>query len=201
MYEHTPRLWKALITLISGTLTLGLGGYYAPDGWPLWACLIAAAGLLAASVFEAALLAGRERITYYDTIRLFGEMLSGLDPSDRDALGIQFPSLRLRWTGQPVIFFEDTDATQSDFERFMRDGNGYQISPMRHWSTGPQRHKWESIRDWLISNQYIYADSAAGSHSWLWRGDMYRVLWQRYMETDNLPDLTQLESQAEMEAA
>ena len=129
----------------------------------------------------------------YRTITAFGNMLAKLDPDQWSALGIAFPHIRIKWTGKPLKFFEDTDITLEDFECFMQDSDGRQISPERNWANGPDRRKWQMIKDWLEAKEYIYSQSASGNHSWLWRGDMYRILWQHYIQSEGIPNLTELE--------
>jgi hypothetical protein len=112
--------------------------------------------------------------------------LALLSPEKFDALGIEFPTLRIRWTGELRKCFEDTDIPIRTFERFIRDSNNYQISPERNWSGGTDRSAWGIIKNWLETHGHIFPDSAAGSHSWRWRGDAYNRLWRMYLPGDAL---------------
>lgn len=179
MDQYTPKPWHMVVAVFLGAASLAVSGFM--DGRPAAAGLMAALflWLLAGAVLALLILEARRQ--FYETVSHFASELAKLDPDRWQALGIQFPQLRIRYRGETLVFFEDTAATFTDFERFMRDSDLREISPERNWSNGPERRRWAEIKNWLEGRKYIYPQSASGNHSWLWRGDMYRVLWQRYI--------------------
>jgi hypothetical protein len=189
MNNYIPKLSHAVTTCLLGIIFIGALAYASP--WQV-AFLVGAIAFISMSALIFALLFLEQRRSFYHTVAYFADRLAQLDPDQWQALGIAFPHLRIRWSGQPIQFFEDTSATMEQFERFMRDSDHRQISPERNWSGGPQRRAWREIVNWLQRQEYIYKDSAAGNHSWLWRGDMRRVLWQRYIK-DQFVDVNKLE--------
>lgn len=182
--NYIPRLWHAIILFLLGCAALWLS----LSGWPL----IAGIGLILMAAFVLILLWRDSMNEYYRTITAFGNMLAKLTPDQWSALGIAFPHIRIRWKGKPIKFFEDTSATMEDWERFLDDSNWKQISPERNWK-GADLRKWEQIKGWLEEHNFIIRDSAAGQHSWLWRGNMYSILRDRYLYPEGIPDLAELE--------
>jgi hypothetical protein len=200
MDNYRPKLSHAVITALVGILFTGLFAY--DTRWEN-AYLLGAITFLLMSAGTFALLFAEQNRSFYHTMAYFAEQLAHLNPDQWQALGIRFPHLRIRWKGKPIQFFEDTQATMDDFERFMRDGNTRQISPERNWPSGPDRRAWGEIKYWLEENGYIYEGSASGSHSWLWRGAMHANLWQRYI-TENevdIPNLNEMDGPVEQEIA
>ena len=187
-----------MITTLVGIVFTGLLAY--PSPWDA-AYLIGAIAFVIMAALIFALMFLEQRRSFYHTMAYFAEQLARLNPDQWQALGIAFPHLRIRWKGKPIKFFEDTQATMEEFERFMRDSNTRQISPERNWSSGPDRRAWREIVEWLIEQGYIYRDSAAGNHSWLWRGAMHAHLWQRYIEGTErtLADLNEVDGPLERE--
>ena len=198
MNNYIPKLWHAVITALVGIIFTGLLAY--PSPWDA-AYLIGAIAFVVMAALIFALMFLEQRRSFYHTMAYFAEQLARLNPDQWQALGIAFPHLRIRWKGKPIHFFEDTQATMDEFERFMRDSNTRQISPERNWSSGPDRRAWREIVEWLIEQGYIYRDSAAGNHSWLWRGAMHAHLWQRYIEGTErtLADLNEVDGPLERE--
>jgi hypothetical protein len=193
MDYYTPKLSHAVTAVLLGMISISAGVFL--SGLALYSAVIGGLLFWIFAVVVMGLLVLEGRRQFYETISHVAEQISKLDPDRWQALGIQFPQLRVKWTGEPITFFEDTGATYIEFERFMQDSDGRTISPERNWSTGPERRRWQMIKDWLESRQYIYAESAAGNHSWLWRGDMYRILWQRYINAHDhvISDLNEVE--------
>jgi hypothetical protein len=189
MNNYIPRLSHAVTTSLLGIVFTGLLAQ--PSQWQS-AFLAGAIIFIVMAALIMVLIFLEQRRSLIHSMAYFAERISQLDPDQWQALGIAFPHLRIRWSGEPIQFFEDTQATMEHFERFMRDSDHRQISPERNWSSGPQRRAWREIVAWLERQTYIYKDSAAGNHSWLWRGDMRNVLWQRYIKSQAV-DLSQLE--------
>lgn len=196
MNNYKPQLWHAIFTALLGIVCTGLYAY--PTRWEnAWLIGSITFLLMTAAVF--ALVFAEQHRSFYHTMAYFADKLAALNPDQWQALGIRFPHLRIRWKGKPIHFFEDTQATMDELERFMRDSNTRQISPERNWSSGPDRRAWMEIKDWLEDNGYIYQQSAAGNHSWLWRGNMHSILWTRYIEgiEHTLPNLNEIDGPAD----
>jgi len=120
----------------------------------------------------------------------FADTYGKLDEESRAALGFQFPYLRYRMKkGRIGEYFEDTNATIEHFRLFLLTGNDRYISPKRDWYTKEQPEwAWLEIQDWLENNDYILADSAAGQHSWLWKGNAYKHLCAYWLAGRQLHD-------------
>jgi hypothetical protein len=176
--SYAPRLSHAVLNAIMGIGFVWLLAVESP--WSI-AYLVGAVTFLAMAALVFLMLFQEQRREFYSTMASFAEALARLNPDQWQALGIRFPHLRIRWHGKPIQFFEDTGATMDDLERFMRESNARQISPERNWTDGPQRRAWAEIHAWLIEHGMIFEASAAGNHSWLWRGNSYSILWQRYI--------------------
>ncbi len=180
--SYTPKMWHAVFLILLGDLVI-IAGY-----WSAWFYLGGGALLICALVVLV-LLGSEQQDDHIRTMTAYGEMLSRLTVEQWNALGIQYPSIRVRFIGAPVEYFESTNATMADFVRFMHDSTSRQISPERNWTSGKDRRAWSEIKAWLEQNNFIYEASAAGSHSWLWRPGMWDVLFQRYIPHEALIDL------------
>ncbi len=134
-------------------------------------------------------LGNRERIAFYEKLREVAEAIRDLEPNQWQALGIAFPTLRIRFAGRPLRMIEDTDILQAELERFIANSTDRQISPERNWSNGKDRRAWLRIKTWLEENELIDEHSAAGNHSWLWRGNAYYTIRDRYCEPKRFADL------------
>lgn len=118
----------------------------------------------------------------YETATNFAEKLAALDPDQYRALGIRFPMLRIEYRGQPITTVEDSGVTLKHFRAFLDDSDFRQVSPERNWASREKpRSVWRKIMAWLQENDFIYPNSAAGSHSWLWKGESRKLLQIRYV--------------------
>lgn len=177
---YNPRLSHAVFCLVFGAVLIATSGLWFSG---VAAVSIGAAGFILCvySIWIMIWLRNRESIEFYDSVTRLAEQLTHLDVDQWNALGIRFPTLRIQYNGEPVLMVENSGVRLDDFERFMNDSNARYVSPERNWSQGRKRRAWHQIMKWLEINQYIYPDSAAGSHSWLWRGNSYNLLIDRYI--------------------
>ena len=127
-----------------------------------------------------------------DVITEWMKQFSRLDEEARAAVAFQFPTVRYRMRrGHVREMFEDTNVTIEQFRLFLQTSNGKYISPERDWNSKEKpRDVWTEIKDWLEGMDYIISDSAAGSHSWLWKGNAYNHLMAYWMSGRNLKDLS-----------
>lgn len=196
--EYSPRLSHAVTLAISGCAAFGYSGLYL-SGKALIAGEMCGVLLVIFSIIIMVFLGNRERIAFYRSASHFAEQLSHLDQDQYQALGIAFPVLRIHWNGQPVQLIEDSDFTLEDFRRFMDDSDFRQISPERNWSSGRDRRTWLRIKNWLELKEYIHPVSAVGNHSWLWKGNIYMHLKERYLGAEPLRNLnTEIKQEAVM---
>jgi hypothetical protein len=114
-----------------------------------------------------------------------------LDDEGRAAVAFQFPTVRYRMSrGEVREMFEDTNVPIELFRLFLQTSNTKYVSPERDWSTAERpRRTWLEIMTWLQENNYILADSAAGSHSWLWNGNSYKHLFAYWMAGHRMKDM------------
>jgi hypothetical protein len=188
MNTYNPRISHSVYLIVFGCLLMGMAGNMF-EGTALAVSLIGGTMMMILAVLVAWFLANRERIAFYDAVTRLAEQLSRLDQDQWRALGIAFPTLRIHWDGTPTQLLEDSDITLDEFARFMKDSNPHQISPERNWSNGRERRTWLRIKTWLESCGYIKQQSAAGNHSWLWIGNSFYTLRERYLAAKPLPNL------------
>jgi len=132
----------------------------------------------------------------YQMLGDFASSISKLGVDQWNAMGFHFPILRFKlFKGQVLELFEDTKATRAQFIHFLKTSDRAQISPERYWNTSEYpRWAWQEIKTWLETNDppYIYKDSAAGNHSWLWRGNAHAHLCA-YWLVNGLPNMEEVE--------
>lgn len=187
---YTPKLSHAIQLVFIALALFLVGGTWATDD-QFFAIQVTSGILLVFSVAIMFWLNNREQIAFYDALGRFSESIRQMDHDQWQALGIRVPALRVRWHGRPVQMIEDTDITVEDLEAFMEDSTASQISPVRNWSNGIERRRWERIKSWLESQNYIVKNSAAGSHSWLWRGQSYYTVKERYLAEQQIKSLAE----------
>jgi hypothetical protein len=185
---YTPRLSHSITLITTACLLLIVAGKWGDD-FTFSVCAGAAALFIIIAVVVLFWLGNRERIAFYDKLQDVAEAIRDLEPNQWQALGIAFPTLRIRWNGTPLRYIEDTDITQEELERFIADSTDRQISPERNWSNGRDRRTWLKIKTWLEGNEWIIEHSAAGSHSWLWKGNVYYTLRERYCDQKTFTNL------------
>lgn len=126
----------------------------------------------------------------FDTIVRYIEAFIQLDPEQRAALAYNIPALRLvARRGRVVELFEDTQATSEHIRLFLVDSTPEVTSSQHAWNTAEKpRWAWEEIYDWLVRFGKVIPDSAAGSHSYRWRGTAYKSM-MLYWIGSSVPDL------------
>ncbi len=185
---YQPRLSHAVMLVFLGCIVIAYAAVNFSDA-VLTVSLLTGALCYLFSLLVMWWLTSRERIAFYDAVSRLADRLAELDPDQWQALGIAFPTLRIHWNGRPLQFIEDSDFTVEEFRRFMDDSDFRQISPMRNWSNGRDRRTWERIKTWLEVRGYVQYYSAAGNHSWLWKGNAFHILKIRYLGSEPIPEL------------
>jgi hypothetical protein len=111
------------------------------------------------------------------------EAFGKLDEEARAAVAFEFPTVRYHMKrGEVRQMFEDTNVSIELFRLFLQTSNNRYISPERDWNSKEKpRWVWLEIKQWLEDHDSILADSAAGSHSWLWNGNSYKHLYAYWM--------------------
>ena len=189
MYPYVPKILHAIMTafacIILMLLGVRAGGRY-QTVLNIGALIF---GIITCSVLY--MLIVRELDNYNSTIARLAEAYGLLDDEGRAALSFQFPTLRYRMKrGELRATFEDTNVPIEMFRLFLSDSNQVQIAPERDWATAERpRWAWTEIKLWLEDNSYIISDSAAGSHSWLWRGNSYQHMIAYWMAGRRLENL------------
>lgn len=177
---YTPKLSHAILTAALGIASLVYGGInlsgLAMTGTSLFGFL-----MIGYSIAIMYWVGRREYIELVQAWTAFADQLSRLDADQWQVLGIRFPVLRIHWQGKPVQLFEDTGVRLEYFIQFMDNSNAKYVSPERNWANGPRRRTWQQLMTWLETNNFVYPDSASGNRSWLWRGNAYDILRERYM--------------------
>jgi len=178
---YTPKLSHAIVAAVLCVLFLAIGGK--TQGRVAFAFNIGALmfGVLFLVVVILLALEGlNHRVEVMtDWMREFVK----LDDEGRAAVAFVFPYMRYRMKrGVVREYFEDTNATIEQFRLFLKTSNDRYISPKRDWQSADMPEwAWLEIQGWLQDHDYILADSAAGSHSWLWKGEAYKHLMAYWM--------------------
>jgi hypothetical protein len=130
-----------------------------------------------------------------DRLIELAKIYSGMDDEARQALAYQFPAMQYHMKhGEVRAYFEDTNVPIDTFRLFLQTSNDRYISPERDWQT-KEMPAWAhtEIRLWLEANDKVIRDSAAGSHSWLWKGNSYKHLMAYWMSGHAPKDMTSSE--------
>jgi hypothetical protein len=187
MDRYVPKLFHAVLLVLAAFGLFIAAANFLPDDQFAVASIVS--GILVLFSFVVmAWISNQERIAFYDAITRFSDSIRNLEQDQWLALGIRFPSIRIKWDGKPLKLLEDTDITIPELERFMKDSDPTQISPRRNWGNGRDGRVWEKIKRWLYDNNYIRHDSASGNHSYLWRGQAYFQIMERYLQVKVIDD-------------
>ena len=113
----------------------------------------------------------------------FARAIGQLDDEARAMMAFEFPHMRYKMKrGEIRQMFEDTNVPIEMFRRFLQTSNDRYISPRRDWYKADQPEwAWIEIKDWLEEHDKILPDSAAGPHSWLWKGNSYQHMTAYWM--------------------
>jgi len=192
---HVPRLWKALGMLVMGAGALGIGraipitdiafvfGFF---GWVVVVFGIAEA--IACNISHYAELRTRHYMIQKEVI----DSLAKADPDVRNAIGAWFPRYNFVYAGQPITCWQDTIVPIDIFREFMKASNEQYTVPLRDWKAqGATYHRyWVLIYEKLVELELVVKDTAAGSHSYMWRGRGYSRSWEMWMiHSMNLPEM------------
>jgi hypothetical protein len=184
--NYTPKLSHAVFLVFLSFAVFVIGSFVLPDR-EFVAAIIASVVFMIFSFLVMGFLANEQRIAFYHTIAMLSDSIRNLEADQWQAIGIYYPTLRIKWNGKPMQYLEDTEITLHQLERFMNDSDAKQVVPKRDW-TGRQRRVWENIVRWLLQKNYIRHDSATGNHSYLWRGDAFHQLRERYLQIEVIED-------------
>lgn len=181
MIPYTPKLHHAFVSALICVIFIALG--FRAQGRLLLALNLGALlfGLMTAVIMALLVLESLNRRVVVMTEWM--QAFARLDDEGRAAVAFSFPYMRYRMkSGEVREYFEDTNVSIEQFRLFLKTSNGKYISPERDWSNADMpRWVWQEIFLWLQGNDYVVPDSAAGSHSWLWKGNAYRHLMAYWM--------------------
>ena len=173
---YTPRLHHAIILAILCVVCLALGGK--AQGRVLLA-LNVGAGMFGVLFLVVIMLLIREsNIRRIDAMSSFAAQIAQLDEEGRAMMGFEFPYLRYRMKrGEVGEYFEDTNVPMELFKEFLITSDQKFTSPRRDWCTREKPEwAWMEIKQYLEAKGLIVPDSAAGSHSWRWKGNAFSHL-------------------------
>jgi len=196
MFYYTPKLHHAMITAVICVVLIILGAR--AQGRVLMALSIGAFifALMTALVMWMLVLQAYD--ARMEKMIELARLYSNMDTEARQAFSFQFPSMQYHMKhGEVRAYFEDTNVPIEMFRLFLQTSNDRYISPERDWGS-KEMPRWahEEIRLWLEGNDKIIRDSAAGSHSWLWKGNSYKHLMAYWMSGRNVQDMNESVSYA-----
>lgn len=182
---HTPRLYKAFGAFLGGFGLFALSTVFGEKMADIligaaWVCV--AVGIIE-GIFIYATNAYELRNRYLETQVQVINAMAAADPDVRNAIGAWFPQYNLRWAGKTITCWQDTIVPVEAFREFMHQSNAQYVAPERDWKAkGATYHRyWNIIYSKLTELGLIVPESAAGSHSHLWRGKGYNRAWEMWM--------------------
>lgn len=192
--DYTPRIFHAVFTALLIIICLLLGVRYVRYQFAFNCGAIIFTIIL---LIVLLLLVMNGYSVVIDSMTSFAVAFSKLDDEGRAAMAFQFPMMRYEMKrGRVRAMFEETGVTIEQFRLFLQTSNRKYISPEREWCTSEKpRAVWIEIKDWLEANDRIIIDSAAGSHSWLWKGNSYNHLMAYWMSGRTLTNLNMVETE------
>lgn len=173
MIPYTPKLHHAFIAVVICAICIGLAGVTRGSWSTAFKVLAASLGFMMIVILVLLIMEGINGMVraQADWMKAFGN----LDDEGRAAVAFMFPKIRYRMRrGIVREFFEDTNVPMETFRLFLHLSNSKYISPRREWFTQEKpQWAWLEIQEYLLANNFIVPDSAAGSHSWLWNGNAW----------------------------
>lgn len=175
-YKANPLHAAGFIALGAVFGAIGVG--WQRGGWVLYT----AAGMCLVGVIVVFLsLIWQHEINRWTEIGFASEKIAMLDDHRFQVLGMTFPKVRVRWSNglKPVPMFDDCEvATTAHLAIFLNGSDSRQVFPKRYWY-GEKEFRggivtlsdaaYKEILNNLIARRLVVKDSAAGSHSWLWK--------------------------------
>jgi hypothetical protein len=191
MDTYSPKPWHLFIPaffFIGGTpcfvtpewVKLGMAFYGLGSGLTLW--------ILIAGLWET-------KRTYNDSLADVARAIAQLDPSRWSALGIKFPELRIRFQGEPVTYFEDTDILHKCLVQFLEDSDDVSFAAERLYNDTDQirdmlgltreqvREQWRMAVEFLTVQKHLIENSASGNRTYLWRTGRRQMLMDKYVRS------------------
>lgn len=103
---------------------------------------------------------------------------NGADPETRDALGLKYPTIRVRMNGDAKVYVDYSGVELKWFRRFMQDSTLEYISAESHWNDKTTaRKQWHAWYKYLLDERAIIPESQTGNKTWRWRSaNEYRRL-------------------------
>lgn len=187
---YVPRLHHAIIAAFLSIALLALSGK--AQGRLLLALNVGSLMFGFLFLLILLLLWKESNIRRIDSMSNFARWIVELDDEGRAMLAWQFPYLRYRMHhGEVREYFEDTSVPMYLFKEFLVTSDRKFISPRRDWCTAEKPEwAWLEIKEYLQNEKLIIPDSAAGSHSWMWKGNAYNHLTAYWGASLHLKDMT-----------
>lgn len=179
--DSTPRPGWNLVP--AALMTIGTISFF--FGSPEWAWILLGAALYVLACGAALVLwivaVNRSREDLYYAMADFAHRFEALDKEGRQALGLKYPHLRIRWQGERLEYFEDTTVPMAFVAEFVSASTYAQTMAKRLTGDGTDRRRYYvELRDWLEANDYILGGRNAVTESWPWRSGMYERFCDMY---------------------
>lgn len=176
MFSYSPQLRDAIIAAFLCILLLALGSK--AQGRVLLALNVGAGMLGVLFIIIVVLLIRESNNRRVEVMTEFANAIIRLDDEGRAMMAFEFPSLRYHMKrGEVREYFETTNVPIELFKYFLQTSDSKYISPRRYWYTADHPEwAWIEIKSWLEEDGMILPDSAAGSHSWMWKGNAWNHL-------------------------
>jgi len=181
MLGFIPKFHHLMVSIFFSVAFLALGAVVSGRVYMAFNMGAGAFFVVAAIIMFLIILEGLNRRV--EVMTEFAIAIGKLDDEARAMLAFEFPHMRYNMKrGELRQMFEDTQVSIETFRLFLQTSNDRYISPRRDWYTADRPEwAWIEIKDWLEEHDKILPDSAAGPHSWLWKGNSYQHMCAYWM--------------------
>jgi len=183
MENHTPRMRFAFLAVIFGGVIILLGGYFLPLGFGIWVSTIVGILFVVFGIWEAVLVGYDKGTNRIDAEREKINAIANCSPLKLSALGMNIPTLDARYVNDVLqITWEGTGVPFEIFQEFIRGSKDEYVYPERDWPRNEESARnYELIVNRLIELGFLYPSTPAGPKSWLWKPNMKKRAWDKWM--------------------
>jgi len=188
MFNSFPSLGHAILSIFLALLCLAFSAF--AKGRLLTACnvgfwlfLIITAIIWYLWVYNANVDARvRQDYSMASWMKEFG----ALTHEEQEVVASRYPHIRLSIKGGEFVKeFESTKVLVHLWTEFLNTSTPSYTSSKRDWNSKEKPlAAYEAMYAWLVKEEFVYDDSADGSHSYMWVGESYNYLYAKWHMAD-----------------
>jgi hypothetical protein len=148
---------------------LAIGGVTLALGWPVIVAWFAFGITVIVAAFVPVAVLHYSSADRLRAMTKFGHMFASGDIETRDAVGSQYPRLRLTLNGSARLTVADSGVSLAYFREFMAGSNPVTVYSKRWTGRTTDRIQYEMWLNWLMQEGAVVPDSARGPESYRWR--------------------------------